>query len=113
MKSTIALLSLSLALATGAASAQQLPSVHADPEEVYLSISCQEPEPPELADVTHLLSVTNPKTTPYLRKKMMVAVAEACQAGESPIKVWRTQTGVSWEPVDSATTGDRHTASNN
>ena len=103
MKNSIALLSLSASLAASAAFAQQLPSVQvtAEAAEEYLTISCTEPTPPELADLTRILGVTDPSRAQDLRKKTMDAAAEACRAGEPRILVQRTQSGVSWKPVDS------------
>ena len=89
--STKLLVALSMALASGAASAQEaLTTVEVRAEsERSLMIACDNPSKPSLKEVEHVLAISDPSVAPALRTKLMGAAAEACVAGEARIQVTR------------------------
>lgn len=94
---------MSLALVAGAVCAQAtLPTVEVRAEtEETLSIACQDPAPPSLKDVERVLAISDPAQTAGLRKKLMGAAREACDAGEPRIQVMRggNGKGLTWKAV--------------
>lgn len=105
---------LSVPMAASLALAQQkgLPAVEvtAEPGEVpdlIVTISCNDPVPPDLSVVSSLLKITDASKAPEMRDRLMVAAAEACVAGEGRIAVQKTSAGVIWAPVrELASDGD-------
>lgn len=84
-----------LACTFGAAAAQEtLPEVEvrAETGEV-VTIACSDPAQPSNDDVQRVLGLNDPALVPGMRKKLMEAAAEACNAGEPRIEVSRTATG--------------------
>lgn len=97
------LVALSLVLVSSAAIAQstlETVEVRAESEDT-LSIACDKPAKPKLADVERVLDISDSTQTARLRSKLMGAAAEACQAGAPRIQVTRDAGGKSltWKAV--------------
>lgn len=99
------LVAFALVLASSAALAQEsLATVEVRAEsEMSLNISCSShPAKPSIKEVERVLGITDPSQSSGLRKKLMSAAAEACEAGMPKIQVTRGSDGrsLTWKAME-------------
>ena len=101
MKTTLAVLSMMLA-GSAAVAQQSLTTVEVRADsEMPLTIACATPSSPPIQEVDRVLGITDKSQSYLLRRKLMAAAAEACEAGEPKIQITRGPDGQSlaWKPM--------------